>query len=212
MQDAIEENDAVHGLRRYTLVPLGGDKHRTDQALSLSPDGRPKFHQDFSDSGDPEDQGLPLFGDGTVAHIAQIPPEWSDTGQAVWLDSRHADLINSEHALKQLRRVCDGLEPAGVLSTGEPVGVEFPDFARAGEPFEVWATNADTAMGLRVAASARTAGPWRTRRCGRAETGTSAPNCAPNRAGGPWRSTRRLSSTRAGTCCWSSSRTCPTSA
>ncbi|MFJ5971478.1 esterase/lipase family protein [Streptomyces sp. NPDC093060] len=150
VQDAIEENDAVHGLRRYTLVPLGGDKHRTDQALSLSSDGRPKFHQDFSDSGDPEDQGLSLFGDGTVAHIAQIPPEWSDTGQAVWLDSRHADLINSEQALKQLRRVCDGLEPAGVLSTGEPVGVEFPDFARAGEPFEVWATNADTAMGLRV--------------------------------------------------------------
>ncbi|MET9735657.1 hypothetical protein ABZZ79_35030 [Streptomyces sp. NPDC006458] len=150
VQDAIEENDAVHGPRRYVLVALGGDKHRTDQALSLSPAGVPRFHEDFSDSGDPEDRRLPLFGDGTVAHIAQIPPEWADTGQTVWLDSRHADLINSAHALKQLRRVCDGLAPAGVLSTGEPVGVEFPDFARAGEPFEVWATNADAAMALRV--------------------------------------------------------------
>ncbi|MDR3080787.1 MAG: hypothetical protein LBV60_07640, partial [Streptomyces sp.] len=150
VQDAIDENDAAHGPRRYTLVTLGGDKHRTDQALSLSHDGRPKFRRDFSDSGDPQDQGLPLFGDGTVSHIAQTPPEWADTGQTVWLDSRHADLINSEHALKQLRRICDGLGLAGVLSTGAPVGVEFPDFAQAGEPFEVWASNADAAMGLRV--------------------------------------------------------------
>lgn len=37
-----------------------------------------------------------------------------------------------------------------MLSTGEPVGVELPDFAQAGEPFEVWATNADAAMGLRA--------------------------------------------------------------
>ncbi|MFS8202465.1 esterase/lipase family protein [Streptomyces sp. CWNU-52B] len=150
VQNAIEDNDAVPGRERYTLVALGGDKHRTDQALSLTSDGRPTFHQDFSQSGDPQDRGLPLFGDGTVAHVAQTPPEWHDTGRTVWLDSRHADLINSGHALKQLRRICDGLEPAGVLSTGEPVGVEFPDFARAGEPFEVWATDADPAMGLRV--------------------------------------------------------------
>ncbi|MCM2576994.1 esterase/lipase family protein [Streptomyces meridianus] len=150
VQDAIEENDAVHGSRRCTLVALGGDKHRTDQALSFSSGGRPKFHQDFSDSGDPEDRGLLLHGDGTVADFAQTPPEWSDTGQTVWLDSRHADLINSGHARKQLKRICDGLALAGVLSAGEPVGVEFPDFAQAGEPFEVWVTNADPAMGLRV--------------------------------------------------------------
>ncbi|MEU6608828.1 hypothetical protein ABZ922_27915 [Streptomyces shenzhenensis] len=149
-QDAIEENDAVHGRDRYTLIALGGDKHRTDQALSFRSGARPAFHQDFSDSGDPEDRGLRLFGDGTVAHVAQTPPEWRDTGRTVWLDSRHADLINADHALKQLRRICDGLEPAGVLSTGEPVAVELPDFARAGQPFDVWATNADAAMGLRV--------------------------------------------------------------
>ncbi|WUH90175.1 hypothetical protein OG900_08700 [Streptomyces sp. NBC_00433] len=150
VQDAIAENDAVHGRRRGTLIALGGDKHLTDQALSFAAGGRPVFHQDFAESGDPEDRALPLFGDGTVAHIAQTPPEWPDTGRTVWLDTRHADLINSGHALKQLRRICDGLEPAGVLSVGEPVGVEFPDFARAGEPFEVWATNADPALRLRV--------------------------------------------------------------
>ncbi|SHM79280.1 esterase/lipase family protein [Actinacidiphila paucisporea] len=150
VQDAVAESDALHSRRRRTLIALGGDKHRTDQALSFAAGGRPVFHQDFADSGDPEDRVLPLFGDGTVAHIAQTPPEWPDTGRTVWLDSRHADLVNSDHALKQLRRVCDGLEPAGVLSVGEPVGCEFPDFARAGEPFEVWATNADAALRLRV--------------------------------------------------------------
>ncbi|MGO4422617.1 hypothetical protein AB4Z54_28925, partial [Streptomyces sp. MCAF7] len=111
---------------------------------------RPEFHHDLSGSGDPADRGLRLLGDGTVSHLAQTPPEWHSTGRTVWLDGRHADLINSDHALRQLRRICDDLEPAGALSTGELVGVELPDFAHAGESFEVWATNADAAMGLKV--------------------------------------------------------------
>ncbi|MEU0741624.1 hypothetical protein [Streptomyces sp. NPDC006134] len=150
VQDAIVENDALHGDKRYRLVAFGGDRHRTDQSVSFAPGARPRFHQDFSRSGVPEDHALRLFGDGTVADIAQVPPEWDSTGETVWLDSRHADLINAPHALRQLRRICNDLELAKALSGEHPVGVELPDVASAKEPFEVWATNADSAMRLRV--------------------------------------------------------------
>ncbi|MFD9032938.1 esterase/lipase family protein [Streptomyces sp. NPDC059567] len=150
INNAIRANDAAHGRDRYGLFAFGGDKHRTDQAVSFSPDGRPTFHSDFSKSTDPEDRYVQILGDGTVAHIAQTPPEWPSTGRTLWLESRHADLINADAAIHQLKRMCDDLEPARALSSEHPVGVELPDVAAAGEPFEVWATNADAAMRLRV--------------------------------------------------------------
>ncbi|MER5480545.1 hypothetical protein ABT026_26765 [Streptomyces sp. NPDC002734] len=146
---AVRNNDKARP-GRYELVVFGGDKHRTDQAVSLSVDGRPRFHQDLSASSAPADRTVRLSGDGTVSNIAQMPPERISTVSALWLDGRHADLINVKEARRQLRRVCDGEPVAGALSEGHPLDVEIPDFAEAGAPIEVCVANADTAMNLRV--------------------------------------------------------------
>ncbi|MFE0698832.1 hypothetical protein [Streptomyces sp. NPDC058872] len=147
---AVRANDEQYGRDRYALHAFGGDKHRTDQAVSFSAKGRWTFHPDFSGSADPDDRLLTPRGDGTVASFAQIPPEWGSLGRVLWLDSRHADLVNAEGAVEQLRRICHDMPLARLLSSDHPVGVELPDVAVAGEPFEVWATDADAAMRLRV--------------------------------------------------------------
>ncbi|MGC9382734.1 esterase/lipase family protein [Streptomyces sp. MH13] len=151
IDNAIQKNDALYGRHRYALFAFGGDKHRTDQAISFPMGSKPRFHSDFSKSTDLNDRYLPSpRGDGTVSHLAQTPPEWSSTGQPLWLDSRHADLMNADKAIEQLKRICDDVPLAQALSSEYPVGVELPDVAVAGEPFEMWATNAEAALRLRV--------------------------------------------------------------
>lgn len=50
---AMRKNDAAYGRERYGLFAFGGDRHRTDQAVSFSPAGRPTFHPDWSQSSAP---------------------------------------------------------------------------------------------------------------------------------------------------------------
>ncbi|WP_329166235.1 hypothetical protein OHB49_41875 [Streptomyces sp. NBC_01717] len=150
IDNAIQKNDALYGHNRYALFAFGGDKHRTDQAISFPSGSKPRFHSDFSESTELNDRYMPIRGDGTVSILAQTPPEWSSTGQPLWLDSRHADLMNANKAIEQLQRICDDVPLAQALSSEYPVGVELPDVAVAGEPFEIWATNAEATMRLRV--------------------------------------------------------------
>ncbi|MEU0005424.1 hypothetical protein ABZ079_14325 [Streptomyces sp. NPDC006314] len=143
MQKARIRNDA-EGAASYELIPLGGATHRTAHSVSFDTAGQPRFHDDL-----PGGRG-PWLGDGTVPQLSATPPEYATTASTMWFPFRHASLIDAEPVQYQLRNICNGVERARFLASEHEIGLELPDLALAGEPIEVWATNADSAMELRV--------------------------------------------------------------
>ncbi|GGW48150.1 hypothetical protein GCM10010503_26520 [Streptomyces lucensis JCM 4490] len=143
MRKARIRNDA-EGAAPYELVPLGGATHPTAHGVSFDTAGPPRFHDELPGGGGP------WLGDGTVPQLSATPPEHTTTASTMWVPFRHASLIDAEPVRYQLRNVCDGVERTRFLSPDHEIGIELPDVAVAGEPIEVWATRADSAMDLRV--------------------------------------------------------------
>lgn len=143
IQKASIRNEA-EGAPGYELVPLGGATHRTAHSVSFDAAGHPRFHDDL-----PGGRG-PWLGDGTVPQLSATPPEHRSTASTMWFPYRHASLLDAGPVQYQLRNICNGLERSQYLAPEHEVGIELPDTALAGEAIEVWATNADSAMELRV--------------------------------------------------------------
>lgn len=143
MQKAGIKNEAQRSAA-YELIPLGGATHRTAHSVSFDAAGHPRFHDDL-----PGGRG-PWLGDGTVPQLSATPPGHRTTASTVWVPFRHASLLDADPVQYQLRNICNGVERPLFLASEHEIGIDLPDLALAGDPIEVWATNVDSAMELRV--------------------------------------------------------------
>ncbi|MFJ5546611.1 lipase family alpha/beta hydrolase [Streptomyces sp. NPDC093225] len=121
----------------YRVYCLGGMAHPTVHGVVLSPDG-PRFTTGLDD-------GRPWSGDGTVPQESAFAA-WAleYKADAVWNGYRHASMAAGEVVDHQLSVIREGLGARDSLQPAE-FGLEVPECAVAGEPFEVSATGDDLA-------------------------------------------------------------------
>ncbi|MFF1510102.1 hypothetical protein [Streptomyces sp. NPDC058326] len=117
----------------YRVHSLGGMAHPTVHGVILSPD---KLR--FTTRLDPD---RPWSGDGTVprdSSFAGWALDYEDDG--IWNGYRHADMAGGGSVGHQLSVIREGRQARDMLAGDEEFGLDVPECALAGEPFEVFAT------------------------------------------------------------------------
>ncbi|MFD5030341.1 lipase family alpha/beta hydrolase [Streptomyces sp. NPDC058405] len=144
--DAQERNEA-DGKRPYKVYALGGRNHPTVHGVILAPE---KLDFPISLNDDQE-----WTGDGTVPEESAFA-KWAldDMGDAIWNGYRHAGMAGEESVEMQLVNIFQGKSARATLAGGSDFGVEVPDLAVEGEPFEIVAVGAEADRGVRVRLSA----------------------------------------------------------
>ncbi|MFD3533676.1 hypothetical protein [Streptomyces sp. NPDC058664] len=112
--------------------------HPTVHGVVLSPD-RPRFTTQL-------DPSRPWSGDGTVPRESSFAKWALDYEEdAMWNGYRHADMAGGGSVGHQLSVIREGRRTPDMLAADEGFGLEVPECALAGEPFEVLATGPDLA-------------------------------------------------------------------
>ncbi|GHJ37782.1 hypothetical protein [Streptomyces sp. TS71-3] len=133
-RDANRRTDAGDRLP-YRVHCLGGMAHPTVHGVVLSPDGL-RFTTDL-------DTSRPWSGDGTVPQesaFAGWALDYKEDG--IWNGHRHAGMAGGDAVGHQLAVIREGMPAGQMLAVDEEFGLEIPEFAAAGEPFEVLASGA----------------------------------------------------------------------
>ncbi|MBW5484900.1 lipase family alpha/beta hydrolase [Streptomyces bambusae] len=129
----------------YRVACLGGSGHPTTHGVVVSPGGELGFLDELDDID-------PWSGDGTVPMESAFAA-WALRGmdEAMWNGHRHGQLISREAFGHQLDAVYHGKSARDTLAGDDDFGIEAPELAVAGEPFEIVATG--VARGRPVAAT-----------------------------------------------------------
>ncbi|MFE7566429.1 hypothetical protein ACFU76_05605 [Streptomyces sp. NPDC057539] len=154
-RDAREANRRgdAGGRLPYRVHCLGGMAHPTVHGVELSPDGL-RFTTDL-------DAGRPWSGDGTVPQesaFAGWALDYKEDG--IWNGYRHADMAGGGAVGHQLAVIREGLPAGDMLAADEEFGLEVPECAAAGEPFEVRAVGSGLADRNLRAVLRRDDGPY----------------------------------------------------
>ncbi|MEU1401887.1 hypothetical protein ABZ471_05880 [Streptomyces sp. NPDC005728] len=131
-RDANRRGDAG-GRLPYRVHSLGGMAHPTVHGVELSPDGL-RFTTEL-------DASRPWSGDGTVPQesaFAGWALDYKEDG--IWNGYRHADMAGGGSVGHQLAVIREGLPAGDMLAADEEFGLEVPEYAAAGAPFEVLAS------------------------------------------------------------------------
>jgi hypothetical protein len=131
--DAWEASRSALPVAPYRVHCLGGRAHPTVHGVVVGVDGTLEFPTWLDNSQE-------WTGDGTVPEESAFA-KWAldDMSQAVWGGERHATMAGAESVGHQLAAIRRG-KPARETLAGEDFGLAAPDFAVAGEPFEVAVT------------------------------------------------------------------------
>ncbi|MGW6943654.1 lipase family alpha/beta hydrolase [Streptomyces xanthophaeus] len=148
-EDALARNRrrSGEGGLPYKVHCLGGRAHPTVHGVLLAPEGL-KFPTAL-------DEVEPWTGDGTVPEESAFAG-WAleEMSDAVWSGHRHVDLTGADTVGHQLASVVRGRGAGQTLTGEEQFGVLAPDFAVAGEPFEVLVEGAQAGRPVRASLSA----------------------------------------------------------
>ncbi|MDN0194181.1 hypothetical protein [Streptomyces sp. S.PNR 29] len=132
--EAVQKNrrNSPDGELPYRMECLGGRGHRTVHGVHVTPE---KLTFPFA----LDDEKL-WTGDGVVPEQSAFA-RWAlrRMDEAHWNGHRHGDLTTADAAVHQLAAAIHGTTAEETLAD-EEFGVVVPDFAVAGEPFEVLAT------------------------------------------------------------------------
>ncbi|MEU4096449.1 hypothetical protein [Streptomyces sp. NPDC026673] len=136
--------DSADGELPYRMYCLGGRAHPTVHGVVVSP-GKLEFPLTLDDEE-------PWTGDGTVPEESAFA-RWALRGmdEAIWNGHRHANLTSSDAIGYQLSAILHGKSSRETLAADDEFGIVAPDFAVAGEPFEVRATGVERGRTVRVA-------------------------------------------------------------
>jgi hypothetical protein len=153
-ETALRDNRRASGERSlpYDVQCLAGRAHPTVHAVTAGLDGTPEFHYAMDDSE-------PWTGDGTVpaeSAFAGWALRWTD--EARWNGHRHGHLISGGAFGDQLAAI-HHRKPAGATLADDEFGIVAPQFAVAGEPFDVVATGLERGRTVRAALHAHDAEP-----------------------------------------------------
>ncbi|WP_431046896.1 lipase/acyltransferase domain-containing protein [Streptomyces sp. P1-3] len=128
----------------YQVRCLGGRAHPTVHGVVVSPGQRLDFLYALDDVE-------PWTGDGTVpAESAYAAWALRSTDEAVWNGHRHGSLISREAFGHQLDSAYNSKTSRDTLAADDEFGLVAPEFAVAGEPFEVVATGVERGRTVRA--------------------------------------------------------------
>ncbi|MFE3068442.1 lipase family alpha/beta hydrolase [Streptomyces sp. NPDC059247] len=117
----------------YRVHCLGGAAHPTVHGVVVAPEGT-RFTTDLGG-------GRAWSGDGTVPRESAFAGWALDYEEdAVWNGYRHADMAGGDSVGHQLSVVREGRAARDLLARDEEFGLDVPECALAGEPFDVLAT------------------------------------------------------------------------
>lgn len=139
-KDANEANLTTGG---YRVAAMGGRLHPTLHGVTLSQETL-----DFRTSLAP---GQTWTGDGTVPEESAFA-KWAlrGMGDGLWTGHRHSALPVAEAVCGQLTHIWQDRPASQTLSTHGDFGVEIPDLAIAGEPFDVVAKQVEPGRAVRA--------------------------------------------------------------
>jgi hypothetical protein len=134
IDEAWERNQAGLAEPPYRVHCFAGRAHPTVHGVSVGVDGSLEFPTHF-------DNRQEWSGDGTVPS-GSAAARWvlDSEDQALWNGERHAGMAGAESLRHQLAAIRRNRPTRGMLSGDTAFGVEVPEMALAGEPFEVRAT------------------------------------------------------------------------
>ncbi|MFF8844009.1 esterase/lipase family protein [Streptomyces sp. NPDC015127] len=129
LQDALTRNRAADGMP-YAVHSLAGNAHTTIHGVLARPEGLT-----FVNALDTAQQWR---GDGTVPAESAFPA-WAHrtTAETFWYGHRHASMHGEQTAGRQLAAICQDKPARLTLADDGEFGLEAPDAATAGAPFEV---------------------------------------------------------------------------
>ncbi|MFG2710832.1 hypothetical protein ACGFX2_09705 [Streptomyces goshikiensis] len=138
----------------YEVQCLAGRAHPTLHSVTADVGGRLDFHYVMND-------WEPWTGDGTVpAESAFAAWALRRTEEARWNGHRHGDLVSGGAFGHQLDAIHNGKAARDTLADDE-FGIVVPEFAIAGEPFDIVATGVERGRTVRAALHAHDAGTLR---------------------------------------------------
>jgi pimeloyl-ACP methyl ester carboxylesterase len=142
--DAWEHNQVRDSAGGYKVYSLGGRTHPTVHCVLLSP-GKLEFPTWLDDSQE-------WLGDGTVPAESSLAWDLDGTGDGIWYGYRHAALPSEDAVALQLASICADKPTRRTMAGDGDFGMDAPDFAVAGEPFEViaYGVDADRRVGARL--------------------------------------------------------------
>ncbi|MBT2408511.1 MULTISPECIES: hypothetical protein [unclassified Streptomyces] len=128
----------------YEVQCLAGRAHPTIHAVTADAGGKLDFHYVMNDSD-------PWTGDGTVPAESAFA-RWAlrRTDEARWNGHRHGHLISGEAFGHQLDAIHNSKSAKDTLADDE-FGIVVPEFAVAGEPFDIVATGVERGRTVRAA-------------------------------------------------------------
>ncbi|WP_049580346.1 lipase family alpha/beta hydrolase [Streptomyces sp. SBT349] len=131
----------------YRVYSLGGGGHPTVHGVRVTPTGL-EFPAALDDSGS-------WSGDGTVPEESSLA-YWALDGMddGIWSGHRHAALAGEDTVVRQLTHIIGERSARKLLAGDGEFGVEVPEFAVAGEPFEVVAVGVEERRRVRVVVGA----------------------------------------------------------
>ncbi|MFD5746132.1 hypothetical protein [Streptomyces sp. NPDC127033] len=129
--DAWERNRATGAPSPYKVHCLGGRAHPTVHGVVVGADGTLEFPTWLDNSRE-------WTGDGTVPEESAFA-KWAldELSDAVWSGERHATMAGAESVGHQLVAIRRGRQARDTLAGDDEFGLVAPDFAVAGEPFEI---------------------------------------------------------------------------
>lgn len=108
-----------------------GHLQPTWQSLSVSHSGL-TYHR--------SQRGSDFLGDGTVPRFSAIPAHWPDDGDALLLPVRHGSLQRDPAVLEAVWNKANALAPGRALAPQVELGLDLPEVAVAGQPFQITVT------------------------------------------------------------------------
>ncbi|ARF81988.1 lipase family alpha/beta hydrolase [Kitasatospora aureofaciens] len=128
---AWERNRATEAAPPYKVHCLGGRAHPTVHGVVVRRDGTLEFPTQL-------DNSQLWIGDGTVPEESAFA-KWAldDISDAVWGGERHTTLAGAESFAHQLDAIRRAKPRRDLLAGEEGFSLVVPDFAVAGEPFEI---------------------------------------------------------------------------
>ncbi|MFH8369575.1 lipase family alpha/beta hydrolase [Streptomyces sp. NPDC018031] len=128
----------------YEVRCLGGRAHPTVHGVTVHPGREPEFHYALDDVE-------PWSGDGTVpAESAFAAWALRRTDDALWNGHRHGHLISAEAFGHQLDAIHHSRSARDTLAD-DAFGIVVPEFAVAGDPFDLVATGVERGRAVRAA-------------------------------------------------------------
>lgn len=109
----------------YQLHAFAGKRQATWQSLTLDHGSR-RYRR--------EQRGEDSRGDGTVPLFSAVPPEWTNTEQAICRAARHGGLCSDSGVLDLVVDKIEPVEMGDVLAPSCELGLEVPDITGTDEP------------------------------------------------------------------------------